>query len=276
MRCGHGVQDVQGYFVVHPLAVRWHHQPQQRVRHGAGHRQVDEAQLWRATGGELDAAQFVRRLVLWFVNLGMEGGQGSRNVPPLRTNVNLHVPVSSPRVFLNPVVAPRDQHDVFQRAFGTESTDAIAGGMELVQGTDIRVSVPGAKFGLQEVKHALFPAGGSTVRMPRQMPYAKAMELMLTGDLISADEALARGFLNYVVEPGELMGKAMEIAAKLAANGPIAVQAIRQSARAVWGHPEADAMRMESEFSRPVFQSEDAVEGPKAFMEKRAPVYKGR
>ena len=153
---------------------------------------------------------------------------------------------------------------------------AIAGGMELVQGTDIRVAVPEAKFGLQEVKWAIFPAGGSTVRMPRQMPYAKAMELMLTGDLISAEEALELGFLNYMVEASELMDKAMEIAEKLAGNGPIAVQAIRKSVREVWGYPEAEALKMEGGFSRPVFQTEDAKEGPKAFMEKREPVYKGR
>jgi enoyl-CoA hydratase len=153
---------------------------------------------------------------------------------------------------------------------------AIAGGMELVQGTDIRVAVPEAKFGLQEVKWAIFPAGGSTVRMPRQMPYAKAMELMLTGDLISAEEALELGFLNYVVDASQLMNKAMELAEKLAANGPIAVQAIRKSVREVWGYPEDDALKMEGVFSRPVFQTEDAKEGPKAFMEKREPVYKGR
>lgn len=153
---------------------------------------------------------------------------------------------------------------------------AIAGGMELVQGTDIRISVPEAKLGVQEVKWALFPAGASTVRLPRQLPYAKAMELLLTGDLITAEEALNYGFLNYVVEPTELMNKAIQIAEKLAANGPIAVQAIRKSAREVWGRPEEEALKLESTFSAPVFQTEDAIEGPKAFMEKRAPVYKGR
>lgn len=153
---------------------------------------------------------------------------------------------------------------------------AIAGGMELVQGTDIRVSSPNAKFGVQEVKWAIFPAGGSTVRLPRQLPYSKAMELMLTGDLISAEEALGLGFLNYVVPAEELLAKSVEIAQKIAANGPIAVKAIRQSARACLGRPEEEALRMELEFATPVFQTEDAVEGPRAFMEKRAPVYRGQ
>lgn len=151
---------------------------------------------------------------------------------------------------------------------------AIAGGMEMVQGTDIRVAAPGAKFGVQEVKWAIFPAGGSTVRLPTQLPFAKAMELLLTGDLISADEALALGFLNYVTD--DYMGKAMEIAEKIAANGPIAVKAIRRSARACLGLPEMQALKLETEISAPVFKTEDAQEGPRAFMEKRKPVYKGR
>ena len=151
---------------------------------------------------------------------------------------------------------------------------AIAGGMEITQGTDIRVSVPEARFGVQEVKWAIFPAGGSTVRLPVQIPYAKAMELLLTGDLISAEEALAMGFLNYVTE--DVMGKAMEIAEKIAANGPLAVKAIRHSVKECLGLPEQEALKMESRISAPVFQTEDAREGPKAFMEKRQPVYHGR
>ncbi|MDC1127576.1 enoyl-CoA hydratase-related protein [Gammaproteobacteria bacterium] len=151
---------------------------------------------------------------------------------------------------------------------------AIAGGMEIVQGTDIRVCVPTAKFGVQEVKHAIFPAGGSTVRLPTQLPFAKAMELLLTGDLITAEEALGFGFVNYVSE--NILEKANEIANKIAANGPIAVQAIRKSARACLGVPEMDALKIETLISAPVFKSEDAAEGPRAFMEKRKPIYKGR
>lgn len=150
----------------------------------------------------------------------------------------------------------------------------IAGGMEILQGTDIRVSVPEARFGVQEVKWAIFPAGGSTVRLPVQMPYVRAMELLLTGDLITADEALALGFLNYVTD--DIMGKALEIADKIASNGPLAVKAIRRSARECLGMPEREALRLETSISAPIFQTEDAREGPRAFMEKRTPVYKGK
>lgn len=153
---------------------------------------------------------------------------------------------------------------------------AIAGGMELVQGTQLRLSVPEARFGVQEVKWGLFPAGGSSVRLPQQLPSAKAMELLLTGDLISADEALALGFLNRVVPRAELMSASVELAEKIAGNGPLAVKAILQSARACLGLTEEEGMAVESRYSGPVFQSEDAVEGPRAFLEKRAPVFKGR
>lgn len=153
---------------------------------------------------------------------------------------------------------------------------AIAGGMELTQGTDLRIAVESAKLGVQEVKWAIFPGGGSTVRLPKQIPYARAMELLLTGDLISAQEAYDLGFLNRIVPDGQAVEAAIELAEKIAANGPIAVQAIRKSARECQGRPEEEAMKMESRFAAPVFKTEDAREGPRAFMEKRKPVYKGR
>ncbi|OHB31155.1 MAG: enoyl-CoA hydratase [Phenylobacterium sp. RIFCSPHIGHO2_01_FULL_69_31] len=166
--------------------------------------------------------------------------------------------------------------DVVKPVIAAINGHAIAGGMELAQGTDLRVASDTAKLGVQEVKWAIFPGGGSTVRLPRQVPYARAMELLLTGDLITAAEALEWGFLNRVVPQGEVLPAALELAERIAANGPIAVEAIRRSARACLGRPEADAMQIESEMAAPVFRTEDAREGPLAFMQKRRPVFNGR
>jgi enoyl-CoA hydratase len=166
--------------------------------------------------------------------------------------------------------------DVVKPVIAAINGHAIAGGMELAQGTDLRIASDTAKLGVQEVKWAIFPGGGSTVRLPRQIPYARAMELLLTGDLITAAEALELGFLNRVVPQGEVLPAALELAERIAANGPIAVQAIRRSARACLGRPEADAMQIESEMAAPVFRTEDAREGPLAFMQKRKPVFHGR
>jgi len=166
--------------------------------------------------------------------------------------------------------------DVVKPVIAAINGHAIAGGMELVQGTDLRIASTDAKFGVQEVKWAIFPGGGSTVRLPRQIPYARAMELLLTGELITADEALELGFLNRVAPQGEVLPAALELAERIAANGPIAVQAIRRSARECLGRPEVEAMKIESEMAAPVFRTEDAREGPLAFMQKRKPVFHGR
>ncbi len=167
-------------------------------------------------------------------------------------------------------------YDLGKPVIAAINGSAIAGGMELVQGTDLRVASETARFGVQEVKWAIFPAGGSTVRLPRQMTMPRAMELLLTGDLIDAPTALAWGFLNRVVPAGEVLGMAFELAERIARNGPIAVRAVRRSARACSGVLESQALAMELEFAAPVFASEDAREGPRSFIEKRAPHYRGR
>jgi enoyl-CoA hydratase len=167
-------------------------------------------------------------------------------------------------------------HNVDKPIIAACNGHAIAGGMELVQGTDIRVAAQGALFGVQEVKWALFPAGGSSVRLPVQLPYAIAMEFLLTGQLVDAQRAHELGFINHVVPSDQVLPKALEIAEVIAANGPLAVRTIKSTARALLGVPEAEAMRLESKLSAPVFASQDAVEGPRAFLEKRTPKFTGR
>ncbi len=153
---------------------------------------------------------------------------------------------------------------------------ALAGGTEIMLATDLRLAVPHARFGLAEVKRGLVPGGGSMVRLPRQIPWAKAMEILLLGDPIPADEALALGLLNRIVEPAELLPAAEELAVRLARNGPLALQAIKRTALQTSGLPLVDAFAIEGASSAEVMRSEDAREGPRAFAEKRDPVYKGR
>jgi enoyl-CoA hydratase len=152
---------------------------------------------------------------------------------------------------------------------------AVAGGMELVMGCDLRVASDEARFGLQEVKWALFPGGGSTVRLPNQIPYARAMEMLLTGELFEAIDMLHYGFLNYTVSAADVLDKSVDLAEKIARNGPVAVSAVRRSAREAIGVPEATALERESELSAPVYATQDAIEGPRAFIEKRTPVFHG-
>jgi len=153
---------------------------------------------------------------------------------------------------------------------------AVAGGTEILQATDIRIAGEGATFGVAEVRRGLFPLGGSTVRLRRQIAYTKAAELLLTGRHVPAPEALEMGLIGEVVPDGRAVERAREVAAVIAGNGPVAVQAVLASLRETEGMSEADGLARELELGWPVFASDDAKEGPRAFSEKRPPNFTGR
>jgi enoyl-CoA hydratase len=153
---------------------------------------------------------------------------------------------------------------------------ARAGGTEILQGTDIRVAGESAVFGVTEVQRGLFPMAGSAVRLRRQIGYAVAAEMLLTGEDIPAARALELGLINHVVPDGEALPRAKQIAARIARNGPLAVQAILATLRETECLPEADAFGIEQRLGSAVMASQDAAEGPRAFLEKREPRYVGR
>ena len=153
---------------------------------------------------------------------------------------------------------------------------ALAGGTEILQGTDIRVGAENAVFGVTEVARGLYPMSGSTIRLRRQIPYCLAAEMLLCGDHISAQQALDFGLINKVVPAGQALEAAKEYAAKICAAGPLAVQAVVRSLRQ---HQECmseeDAMVASDELAGPVFASADAREGMRAFKEKRRANFTG-
>jgi len=153
---------------------------------------------------------------------------------------------------------------------------AIAGGTEILQGTDVRIAGESARFGVSEVRWGLYPLGGSVVRLRRQIPYAVACDILLTGRHLKASEAKEVGLIGEVVPDGTALDRAREVAAAIAANGPVAVQAVLRALRATEGVPETEAMRIDSQIGMPVFMSDDAKEGPTAFLEKRTPQFEGR
>jgi enoyl-CoA hydratase len=153
---------------------------------------------------------------------------------------------------------------------------AIAGGTEILQATDIRVAGESARFGISEARWGLFPLGGSAVRLPRQVPYTVAADLLLTGRHITAEQARQIGLIGYVVPDGQALAKALEVADMIAANGPVAVRAILRTIRETEGMAENDAFRLESRIGMEVFASEDSREGPRAFTEKRRPEFRDR
>jgi len=151
--------------------------------------------------------------------------------------------------------------------------NAIAGGTEILQGTDVRVAAESARFGVSEVRWGLYPMAGSAVRLRRQIPYTHAAEILLTGKHLSAREALDLGLVGRVVADGTALDEAREIAAVIAGNGPLAVEAVLKTLHETDGMTEAEAMELDMKVGLPIFGTRDAREGPKAFSEKRKPRY---
>lgn len=152
----------------------------------------------------------------------------------------------------------------------------LAGGMTLLLATDIRIAGTEATFGLSEVKRGILPGNGGTQRTIRQLPDAIAKELLLTGDRIDAAEAARWGLVNEVVEPDEVLTTAEDYAARLLANAPLAMQAIKELADRGRDLPLADGIRLEESFSRHLHETADAQEGVEAFREGREPEWVGQ
>ncbi|MGW2177498.1 crotonase/enoyl-CoA hydratase family protein [Streptomyces sp. NPDC001732] len=150
----------------------------------------------------------------------------------------------------------------------------VAGGTEILQGTDIRIAGAGATFGLFEVRRGLFPIGGSTVRLPRQIPRTHALEMLLTGRPYSAAEAAAIGLIGRVVPDGTALEEALAVAERINACGPLAVEAVKASVYESAELAETEGLAAELERGQPIFATADAREGARAFAEKRPPVYR--
>jgi len=153
---------------------------------------------------------------------------------------------------------------------------ALAGGFELALACDLIVAAEDATFGIPEVKRNLVAVGGGLIRLPRRMPGNLAMELALTGQMLSAARAHELGIVNRLSGPGEALDGALALAAEIAANGPLAVRASKRIMRESEGRSEEASFAAQGAVAQPVFESEDAREGATAFAEKRAPVWRGR
>ncbi|MAE93036.1 MAG: enoyl-CoA hydratase [Deltaproteobacteria bacterium] len=183
-----------------------------------------------------------------------------------------HALMADPRKFTDGILRG---YDIYKPIIAAVNGNALGGGTEMMNACDLRVASDNAVFGTPEVKVGLIPGGGSITRLPRQIPYAKMMEMLMVGRPFSAQECLDMGLLNYVVPRSELMSKALELAELLAANGPYAVSKVKEGVIRSSGLSLDEGLAIENEVSAAVMSSKDAREGPRAFKEKRKPVFKG-
>src|SRR5690349_12046482 len=153
---------------------------------------------------------------------------------------------------------------------------AVAGGLEIALACDLIVAARDAKLGVPEAKRGLVAAGGALRQLPRRLPAAIAMELALTGETITAERAAELGLVNRLADPGKALDVALELAAEVAANAPLALRASKTVLERQWSWDDEAFWAKQGEAVGPVFTSEDAIEGATAFSEKRAPDWKGR
>jgi crotonobetainyl-CoA hydratase len=170
-------------------------------------------------------------------------------------------------------------HEISTPIIAAVNGVAMGGGWEIVLACDLVVAADSAQFGLPEVQRGLIAGGGGAFRLARELPRPVAMELLLTGESITADRALELGMVNEVVSPEELMASALKLAERVNRNAPLAVQATKRLARGIVGGSSAadeSGWLLSGDEVRRVIRSADAAEGPRAFAEKRAPVWQGR
>jgi enoyl-CoA hydratase len=175
-----------------------------------------------------------------------------------------------------PLIAVLRDFELYKPVIAAVNGLCAGGGVEMLHAIDIRVASDDARFSVPEVRRGLFPGGGTTVHLPRHIPYCHAMEILLTGDFLDAQRAYEFGLVNRVVPKEKLLETAFGFAEKILKNGPLAVRAVKEAAVKALRLPLQQALDEELMYAARVFSTEDAIEGPRAFAEKRPPSWKGR
>ena len=175
-----------------------------------------------------------------------------------------------------PEINPMRGMQVWKPVIAAINGLCIGGGLELALACDIRIAADTARLGLAEVKQGVIPGNSGSQKLPRLIPFAKALELLMTGDLVDAAEACRLGLVNKVVPFNQLMPESEALADRICENGPLAVRAVKELAYRGMEMSLADGLKLEVEIGARLSRSEDAKEGPRAFTEKRKPVWKGK